>query len=107
MKKLIFIEHAIELMDKLSDSKRVEGVLFRDQNTGVITFKAYNRLPRRRKKDRLVCQLEHGWVRESPERYKFFSSVKKSLGAVRVSMAMKRDLDRASSEIFIEEITEA
>ena len=103
MKKIVCIDNSIDMMDALLSSKRVEGVLFKDKGTGMLTFKAYNRLPRRRPKDRLVCELEHGWMKESPQRYKFFSSVKKSLGAVRVSSAMKDDLDRGSLEIYLDQ----
>ena len=53
MKKFIFVMNAIELLSKLMDGKRVEGVLYVDENTGHLTFKAYNRLPKR-EKDRLV-----------------------------------------------------
>ena len=106
MKKYVYLINAIELMEKLFDSKRVEGVLYKDQSTGMITFKAYNRQSRLRPKDRLVCELEHGWLRESPQRYKLFCSVKKTLGAVRVALAMKGDLERATSEMYLEEVIE-
>ena len=46
MKKYIFILDALELMTKLMVGKRVEGVLNMDENTGRLTFKAYNRQPR-------------------------------------------------------------
>ena len=46
MKKYIFILNAIELLKLLLDGKYVQGVLYMDQNTGRITFKAYNRQPR-------------------------------------------------------------
>ena len=48
MKKYIFILNAIELLKLLLDGKYVQGVLYMDQNTGRITFKAYNRQPRPR-----------------------------------------------------------
>ena len=48
MKKFVTILNAIELLEKIAGGKRVEGVLFKDVNTGVITFKAYNRQPRDR-----------------------------------------------------------
>ena len=41
MKKYIFVLNALELMSKLYVGKRVEGVLYVDQNTGRLTFKAY------------------------------------------------------------------
>ena len=61
MKKYIFILNAIELLKLLLDGKYVQGVLYMDQNTGRITFKAYNRQPRTREKDVLVKKLPWGW----------------------------------------------
>ena len=43
MKKFVFVLNAIELLALLMNGKRVEGVLYIDQDTGVLTFKAYNR----------------------------------------------------------------
>ena len=75
MKKYIFILDALELMTKLIAGKRVEGVLYVDENTGRLTFKAYNRQPRVSEKDRMVKKLPWGWVKESMERIKVFGSV--------------------------------
>ena len=61
MKKYIFVLNAIELLNQLMNGKRVEGVLYMDQNTGKLTFKAYNRQSRIRHKDRLVKKLPWGW----------------------------------------------
>ena len=77
MKKYIFILDALELMTKLIAGKRVEGVLYVDENTGRLTFKAYNRQPRVREKDRMVKKLPWGWVKESMERIKVFGSFPK------------------------------
>ena len=77
MKKYIFILDALNLMTKLMVGKRVEGVLYMDENTGRLTFKAYNRQPRVRKKDRMVKKLPWGWVKESMERIKVFGSFPK------------------------------
>ena len=63
MRKYIFILNAIIVMAKLLEGKRVEGVLYIDQDTGKLTFKAYNRQPRDRQ-ERVVCQLENGWLKE-------------------------------------------
>ena len=43
MKKYVFVLNAVELLGRLMNGKRVEGVLFIDENTGRLTFKAYNR----------------------------------------------------------------
>ena len=76
-KKYVFVLNAIELLKQLLDGKRVEGVLYVDQNTGKLTFKAYNRQPRVREKDQLVKKLPWGWIKESLERIKVFGSFPK------------------------------
>ena len=105
MKKYIFVLNAIELMTKLYVGKRVEGVLFMDENTGRLTFKAYNRKPRG-SQDRLICPLESGWLKESPKRIKFYNSVKKELGRRLVDVVMHRELNTAMQALEIEEILE-
>ena len=77
MRKNVFVLNAIELLGQLMNGKRVEGVLYLDQDTGKLTFKAYNRQPRVREKDRLVKKLPWGWVKESIERVKVFGSFPK------------------------------
>ena len=84
MKKYIFILDALELMTKLIVGKRVEGVLYMDENTGRLTFKAYNRQPRVREKDRMVKKLPWGWVKESMERIKVFGSFPKEYSTPQV-----------------------
>ena len=79
MKKFVFVLNAIELLALLMNGKRVEGVLYIDQDTGVLTFKAYNRQSRIREKDRLVKKLPWGWVKESLLRVKRYSSLPKEL----------------------------
>ena len=48
MRKFIFIINAIELLQLLMSGKYVQGVLYIDRETGLLTFKAYNRKPRNR-----------------------------------------------------------
>ena len=60
MKKYIFVLNAIELLAQLMNGKRVKGVLYLDQNTGKLTFKAYNRQVRIREKDVMVKKLPWG-----------------------------------------------
>ena len=43
IKKFIFLLDAMNLLEKLKEGKRVEGVLFIDHNTGRLTFKGYKR----------------------------------------------------------------
>ena len=103
MKKYILILNAINVMAKLLKDKRVEGVLYLDQDTGKITFKAYNRQPRARH-ERVVCQLENGWLKESPQRYMFYNSVRKDLGRRLVDVVMHRELNAAMQVLEVEEI---
>ena len=90
MKK--YIEVSIETLQAITNGRRVEGSLGVDES-GSIAFKAYNRKPKKRVKDRLVCYLEHGWVKESPERIKVYESLPKRLGAVRMAVALDRECD--------------
>ena len=100
MKK--YIEIAEEAVGRLLCGKYVEGSLHRDES-GKIVFRAYNRLSRRRQ-DRIIRQLEHGWLKESPTRYKFYNSVKKEIGFRLVNVAMHRDLQEAMSTLEVEDL---
>ena len=106
MKK--YIEIAEEALARLDNGKSVEGSLHRDVWTGRILFNAYKRKSREpgyvRPKDRLICALETGWLKESAQRIKFFSSVKKEIGRRWINILMHRDLDRAMETLEVEEI---
>jgi len=108
MKKYIYVLNALELMSKLYVGKRVEGVLFVDENTGRLTFKAWNRkAPKWRCKDEMVRQLESGWVKESPEKYKLFISVYKKLGLARILNIIDREAKEAQDALFDKELIES
>ena len=106
MKKYIYVINAIYVMAKLQSSRRVEGVLFKDANTGQITFKAYNRQPRERQRDRLVKKLPWGWVKESLERIKFFASLPKDMGTANMMMMLDEN-SRDAKNALIEREWEA
>ena len=101
MRKYIFILDALGLMNKLLQGKRVEGVLFVDENTGRLSFKAYNRQARVREKDRLVKKLPWGWVKESMHRIKVFGSFPKDMGTAAV-MGLMDDNHRLAKNAMIE-----
>ena len=101
MKKFVFVLNAIELMSKLYAGKRVEGVLYMDESTGRLTFKAYNRKNENHKKDLLVKKLPWGWVKESLERIKVFGSFPKEVGTARV-MNLLDDHNRLAKNAMIE-----
>ena len=101
MKKNIFIMNAMELLKQLLNGKRVEGVLYLDENTGRITFKAYNRQPRIRERDVLVKKLPWGWVKESMMRIKVFGSFPKDVGTAQV-MGLLEDHTRDAKNALID-----
>ena len=101
MKK--FIEVSEETMVRLMEGKCVEGSLRVNEFTNEVVFKAYNRLSRQPGyRDRLIAQLEHGWIKESKQRYKFYNSVRKDIGVTKVSVVMGRELDTAMSEVRVD-----
>ena len=75
MKKYVFVLNAFELMLRLMDGKRVEGVMFIDKNTRRLTFKAYNRQPQTRHTDVLIKKTPWGWVKASVNRKKRYTSM--------------------------------
>ena len=104
MKKYIFVLDALELMTKLFVGKRVEGVLYMDENTGRLTFKAYNRQPRKRDKDRMVKKLPWGWVKESMERIKVFGSFPKEYSTPRVMGLLEEHTKEAKNALIDREL---
>ena len=92
-------------MERLVEGKCVEGSLRRDQWTGVVTFKAFNRKPRG-SQDKVICQLENGWLKESPRRIKFYNSVKKELDLLTIDHVMKRELKTAMRALLGDQLIE-
>ena len=78
----------------IENGKKVPGVIYLDHETGRLAFKAFNR-NKKRSKDKLICELATGWLKESAQRLKFFSSVKKTLSASKVYDVMDDDLFEA------------
>jgi len=95
------IEINDDVIKKVKKGKYVEGSLRIDAETGQLTFRAWNRQPRNKKPDKLICELETGWLKESAQRVKFFSSVKKSLSVSRVYQAMDDDLFEAMQNLKV------
>ena len=96
--------NAIELFSKLMNGKRVQGVLYIDENTGKLTFKPNSNKPRTRLRDRLICRMEHGWVKESEERIKVYESVPKQLGTARVMSILDREHKCAKNALIDREL---
>ena len=88
-------------MERLVEGKCVEGSLRRDEWTGKVTFRAYQRQPRVRHRDTLVKKLPWGWVKESLERIKVFGSFPKDFGTAQV-MGMLEEHTRDAKNALIE-----
>ena len=73
MKKIVLIEE--EVLVRLVEGKHIEGSLFRDKWTGIITFNAYKRLAKKRVKEVLIKKTPWGWVKASVARKKRYTSV--------------------------------
>ena len=101
-----YIEIPEEILVRLAEGKFVEGSLHRDTTTGRILFNAYNRKPYKRKKDKLLASLEHGWLKESPKCIKFYCALKKSIGIPRVLCAMDREMKVATAHLVDREIVD-
>ena len=91
----------METMERLVEGKCVEGSLRRDEWTGKVTFRAYQRQPRVRHRDTLVKKLPWGWVKESLERIKVFGSFPKDFGTAQV-MGMLEEHTRDAKNALIE-----
>jgi len=104
MKK--YIEIPFEVLERLVEGRCVEGSLRRDEWTGRLTFKPYNRQPYNRYRDRMIRKLEHGWVKESKERIKVFESIPKEIGTARVMAVIDRETKEAKNALIDREIIE-
>ena len=102
MKK--YIELSDEVIARLVEGKCVEGSLRRDEWTGKVTFRPYQRLSRIRQKDRLVKKLPWGWVRESLERIKVFGSFPKDYSTAQVMGMMEEHTMDAKNALIEREL---
>ena len=102
--KKIEIKNEKEIVKTLHTGRIVEGRLgmaLTEDGCTVIEFVAYNRNAKHRKKDITICELESGWLKESPKKYKLFSSVKNDLPYDRIEEAMQRDLNIAMEHLAV------
>ena len=93
MVKKIIIKDDVVKRAKLG--KYVDGSLHYNKETGELSFRAFNHSKRAKRPDILICETETGWLKESTQRLKFFSSVKKTLSASKVYDVMDDDLFEA------------
>ena len=86
-----------ETLQSLRSGKYIEGSLhLQKTNNGQgeeIVFNRYNRQKKSKARDKVLLHLEHGWLKESPQRVKFFCSVKKALEIPQIKNAMQHDMN--------------
>lgn len=102
MKK--YIEISNETLQAIMNGKCVEGSLRKDEWTGRISFRAYHRKPKSVQRNRLICLLEHGWVKESAQRIKIYESIPKVLGTVKVIDVLDREISDAEDALIDREL---
>ena len=102
MKKYIEIEE--EVYNRILAGKYVDGSMRILKNPARIVFRAFNRKPRVRLKDKLIRHLEHGWVKESEQRIKVYESIPKDLGTARIMSVLDREMKEASTALIDREI---
>ena len=84
IKKFIWIMNALQVLEALASGKRLVGELYIDEVTRQLTFKAFNRSGKKRKKDKTIRHLEHGWLKESAKNLKYYESIPKKVGMASV-----------------------
>ena len=97
-----FIEIPEAALARIDNNQYAHGSLHRDPETGKIVFNLHKQ--RIRRKDKLIRSLEHGWVKESPARYKFFESIPKKIGMASVIGVLERDAKVAKETLIDHEI---
>ena len=104
MKVKKYIEIPEEILFALAEGRYVEGSLHRDADSCRLVFNVYNRKPRKRLKDTLIRYLEHGWVKESPQRIKVYESIPKEIGTARMMGVLDREVKEAKDALIEREI---
>ena len=99
-----YIEINEEVLKSIMEGKFVQGSLHYNEQAKRIEFTGYKR--KKRGKDLVIAVLEHGWLKESPKRVKYYISLKKSIGTARMIAAMERENREASSHLMDREIVD-
>ena len=98
MKKYVCFLNALAVMARLENGKSVEGCLFKDRESGQLSFRPYNRLSREPgyiPPSVVLYETPNGALRQTAKRNKILVSVKRSLGSLRGAaeiMAQAREL---------------
>ena len=104
MKKFIFIVNAIELIARLLAGESIEGKLYIDKDTHVLTFKAWNRKSPKHVKYYKLGETDYGSVRKSDKHLEVREKYPLSLGLDGVLTAMERDKNQAQKMVVTDYI---
>ena len=101
--KKIEIKNEQIVIKALRQGRMVEGrlALVKLPDGRCITeFRPYNRTAPKRRVDKLLRVLEHGWVRESSDRIKVYESIPKALGTPRMITVLERESKSAQEALI-------
>ena len=101
---IIKVEISEETWARMLTGKRVEGTIGYDLMTGKKTFNAFHRRRHDHHKDELLGKLPWGWVKESEENLKVFTSVPKVYGIENVLEYMDQDHEEAKVALIKREM---
>ena len=102
MRKYVEIEE--EALKCIMEGRYVKGSMHFNELAKRIEFNNYKQ--KKRVKDKLIAAMEHGWLKESTENFKFFISLKKSIGIARVVAAIEREQRKACGHLMDREIVD-
>ena len=101
---IIKVEISEETWARMLTGRRVEGTIGLDKWTGKKDFNAFNRHRKKRLRDKLIKKLPWGWVKESQENLKVFTSVPKEFGMETVLAYMDEDHEDAKKALIEREL---
>ena len=104
MKKFVFILNVLDAMAGLKKGKRIEGALYLDKSTGLLTFKPYFRKTPKYAKDVLIAKLPWGWVKESLKRTKRYTSMPSELTLAEKLAILDQDNELTKAALIKQEM---
>ena len=99
-----YIEIPEEILVGLVEGKFVKGSLHRDKTTGRIVFNAYNRKPKKRRREETIGHTDFGRVGKTFRRYHWYENLPTELDADHLAVIMERDCQRAKSIIAFDQL---
>ena len=105
--KKIEIKNEKEVLADMLNGIKVAGRMWLEKTTEgnvVPVFQRYNR--KKRRKEKVIIQLEHGWLKESPNLIKFYNAVNKNLDLATIDHVMKRELKTAMRALLGDKLVE-